>query len=89
MSELYEIRATYDTKTITVYQAYNDAIADAALAAQIFVSPFSFHRMTWIKPSCLWLMERSNWGQKPGQERILAVNISRAGWDEARGLCCR
>lgn len=53
MPELYEIRALYDRETITVYQAYNDAIADAALQAQTFVAPFSFERMTWIKPSFL------------------------------------
>ena len=81
--ELYQIRALYAQQTITVYQAYNDAIADAALSAGTFVAPFSFQRMTWIKPSFLWLMERSNWGRKPGQERILAVTITRAGWDEA------
>ena len=28
-------------------------------------------------------MERSNWGLKPGQETILAVRISRQGWEEA------
>nr|WP_309688974.1 DUF4291 domain-containing protein [Armatimonas sp.] len=83
MPELYEIRANYDRDTLTVYQAYNRTIADAALAAQTFVAPFSFHRMTWIKPSFLWLMERSNWGLKPGQERILAVRIQRTGWEEA------
>ncbi|MBB6052392.1 DUF4291 domain-containing protein [Armatimonas rosea] len=86
MPELYAIRATYDKETITVYQAYNDTIADAALAAQTFVAPFSFQRMTWIKPSFLWLMERSNWGQKSGQERILAIRIKRAGWEEALAL---
>ena len=83
MPELFEIRATYDQQTITVYQAYNSAIADAAIEAQTFVAPFSFHRMTWIKPSFLWLMERSNWGQKSGQERILAIRIRRTGWEEA------
>jgi len=31
MPELYQVRALYDTETITVYQAYNNAIADAAL----------------------------------------------------------
>ena len=86
MPDLYEIRATYDRETITVYQAYSHAIADAAIEAQTFVAPFSFQRMTWIKPSFLWLMERSNWGQKPGQERILAVKIKRTGWDEALSL---
>jgi hypothetical protein len=80
---LYEIRADFDTETIVVYQAFSAAIADAALAAGGFVAPFSFGRMTWIKPSFLWLMERSNWAQKSGQERILAVRLRRAGWDEA------
>jgi hypothetical protein len=31
----------------------------------------------------LWLMHRSNWARKPGQERILAVRITRAGWEQA------
>jgi hypothetical protein len=81
-----EIRADFDTQSIVVYQAYASDIALPALRAQKFVTPFSFHRMTWIKPSFLWLMERSNWGQKAGQQNILAVRISRAGWDEALGL---
>jgi hypothetical protein len=83
MPPLRQIRADYDARTIVVYQAYPPAIADPALQAQRFVPPFSFRRMTWIKPSFLWLMHRSNWARKPGQERVLAVRISRAGWDEA------
>ncbi|MEV6769100.1 DUF4291 domain-containing protein [Nocardia sp. NPDC051030] len=79
----YEIRADYDRDTITVYQAYSEAIAAPAVAAQRFVPPFSVNRMTWIKPSFRWLMHRSNWARKPGQERILAVRITRAGWEEA------
>jgi hypothetical protein len=78
-----QIRADFDAATIVVYQAYAPAVADAALAAGRFVAPFSFNRMTWIKPSLLWLMHRSNWARKPGQERILAVRITRAGWEEA------
>ena len=35
------------------------------------------------KPSFLWMMERSNWGRKPGQEYVLAVRVTRAGWEEA------
>lgn len=80
---LHEIRADHDATTLVVYQAYGDPIADAATAAGRFVAPFSLNRMTWIKPSFLWLMERSNWGRKPGQERILAVRITRAGWESA------
>lgn len=82
----YEIRADFDRETITVYQAYPPAIADAALSAQRFVPPFSFHRMTWIKPSFLWLMHRSNWGMKSGQERVLAIKITRVGWEKALSL---
>jgi hypothetical protein len=41
--------------------------------------------MTWIKPSFLWMMERCGWASKPGQERVLAIRISRAGWEEALG----
>lgn len=66
-----------------MYQAYSPGIADAALAAGRFVAPFSFTRMTWIKPSLLWLMHRSNWAAKAGQERILAVRITRVGWEKA------
>lgn len=67
---------------LTEHQAYSPAIADAALRAGRFVAPFSFHRMTWIKPSFMWLMHRSNWARKPGQERVLAVRITREGWED-------
>ncbi|BCY09888.1 DUF4291 domain-containing protein [Actinoplanes sp. L3-i22] len=78
-----QIRADFDATSIVVYQAYPAAVADAALAAGRFVPPFSFTRMTWIKPSLRWLMHRSNGARKPGQERILAVRITRAGWERA------
>lgn len=76
----HEIRAAYTDTTITVYQAYSDEIGEKALQAQRFVPPFKFGRMTWIKPSFLWIMYRSGWGTKKGQERILAIDISRNGF---------
>lgn len=82
---LREIRADHDRDTIVVYQAYSPAIAAPAALAQKFVAPFSFNRMTWIKPSFLWMMERCGWGQKPGQEVVLAVRMTRAGFEEALG----
>lgn len=66
-----------------VYQAFNDAIADAALEAQRFVRPFSVNRMTWVKPSFLWMMERCGWATKPNQERVLAVHLLRQHFDAA------
>jgi hypothetical protein len=32
------------------------------------------------------MMERSGWGRKPGQERVLAVRNTRAAWERALGL---
>jgi len=81
--EQYEIRADYDETTLVVYQAYRPEIALPAVRHHRFVPPFSLNRMTWIKPSFLWMMERSNWAQKPGQEHVLAIRITRAGWEEA------
>ena len=81
-----EIRAAYDKKTLTVYQAYNKHIAIPAIQHNKFEKPFSFNRMTWIKPSYLWLMERSNWGNKSNQEHILGIKIKREYWEKALSL---
>ncbi len=86
MHKKYQIRADYDADSIVIYQAYQTAIAAPAIEQQKFVLPFSLERMTWIKPSFLWLMHRSNWGQKNGQENILAVRIKRSGWNKALAL---
>ena len=79
----HEIRADFDRDTIVVYQAYPENIAAPAVRNGRFVEPFSFNRMTWIKPSFLWLMHRSNWAQKSGQEHVLAIRMSRRGWEQA------
>jgi len=86
----HQIRATYDEHTIRVYQAYSDEIADAALTRGTFASPpFKMDRMTWIKPSFLWMMYRAGWGYKDaGQCRILAIDISREGFQWALDHSC-
>ncbi|MBC8754161.1 DUF4291 domain-containing protein [Kordia sp. YSTF-M3] len=77
-----QIRAHFDAKTITVYQAYSKAIALPAIQNNRFEPPFSFNRMTWIKPSFLWLMERSNYGTKSNQEYILGIKLKREAWEK-------
>jgi len=86
MTPYRQVRADFDCDTIVVYQAYSPSIAHRAVARGKFVAPFSFDRKTWIKPSFLWMMERSNWGRKSNQEAILAVRITRKGWEEALTL---
>jgi hypothetical protein len=83
MTAQHEIRADFDKDTIVVYQAYNQDIALPAIKNNKFSDPFSFDRMTWIKPSFLWMMERSNWGQKTNQEYTLAIRIKRSAWESA------
>ncbi|MFT3711678.1 MAG: DUF4291 domain-containing protein [Archangium sp.] len=79
----HEIRARYDEQHLVVYQAFGHAIADAAVSAQKFVAPFSYERMTWVKPSFLWMMERCGYATKPMQERVLAVHVLRSAFDSA------
>ncbi|MEN9442754.1 MAG: hypothetical protein RLZ33_2831 [Bacteroidota bacterium] len=83
-----QIRAVFDEHTITVYQAYRKDIAKSAVLNQKFVPPFKMERMTWIKPSFLWMMYRAGWATKEGQEHILAIKIKREGFEWALKNCC-
>jgi hypothetical protein len=85
-----QIRAVFDSTTIRVYQAYSEPIASSALKHGTFVSPpFKVGRMTWIKPSFLWMMYRAGWGYKDaGQKRILAIDILRDGFEWALTHSC-
>lgn len=77
------IKAAYSDLSIRVYQAYRPEIALAALEAGRFVPPFSMGRMTWIKPSFNWMMYRSGFATKPGQEVVLGIDLSREGFEWA------
>lgn len=76
-----EIRAVYDESTIRVYQAFNDDIAKEAIKNGTFGKSFKMNRMTWIKPSFLWMMYRCGWGTKDDQTNILAIDIKREAFD--------
>lgn len=82
MKLLNNIYAKYNNNSIDVYQAYSNIIADEAIKLKTFGCSFKFNRMTWIKPSFLWMMYRSGWATKTGQERILDIEIKRQGFDE-------
>jgi RNA:NAD 2'-phosphotransferase (TPT1/KptA family) len=74
--------AHYDDDSIIVYQAHRNSIADYSVEHQKFGGEFSYTRMSWIKPNFLWMMFRSGWAAKDGQERILAVRLRRSFFDE-------
>ena len=81
MEYIKEIYAQYNKHCIRIYQAYNQSIAEEAIKLQTFGNYFDVNRMTWIKPSFLWMMYRSNWGTKKNQEYILALDIYREVFD--------
>jgi hypothetical protein len=67
---------------IVVYQAYKESIAIYAVKNQKLSGPdYSLNRMSWIKPNFLWMMYRSGWASKEGQERVLAFWITKTFFD--------
>lgn len=79
----HRIRALHTDSTVTVYQAYTPAIGVPAARDGRFPAAWKRDRMTWIKPSFLWMMYRCGWGAKEGQETVLAVEITREGFEWA------
>ena len=73
--------AQFDEKSIVVYQAYRPSIGHFAARHHYFGGEFSFTRMSWIKTNFLWMMSRSSWGMKEGQEVILAVWLQCAAFE--------
>jgi hypothetical protein len=84
----HRIRALYTASTVTVYQAYRPQIGLPAARDGRFPAAWKRDRMTWIKPSFLWMMYRSGWGTKEGQETVLAVEIAREGFAWALEHAC-
>ncbi|MGW7328931.1 DUF4291 domain-containing protein [Streptomyces sp. NPDC054840] len=82
------IRAAHTGTTLTVYQAYSPALGVPAARDGRFPPAWKRERMTWIKPSFLWMMYRCGWGTKAGQETVLAVEITREGFDRALREAC-
>jgi len=80
------IMANFDDKHVVVYQAYRPEIGNYAATNQYFGGAFRYTRMSWIKPNFLWMMYRSGWAEKEGQEVILSITLKRAFFDEILSL---
>ena len=84
----FRVRAQHTESSVTVYQAYRPEIGRPAAVSGRFPPSWSRDRMTWIKPSFLWMMYRCGWAAKEGQETVLAVEISREGFEWALRHAC-
>ncbi|MFE9634241.1 DUF4291 domain-containing protein [Streptomyces sp. NPDC006463] len=82
------IRAAHTDTTITVYQAYSPSLGVPAARDGRFPPAWKRERMTWIKPSFLWMMYRCGWATKADQETVLAIDITREGFDRALREAC-
>lgn len=72
-----------DDESVIVYQAYKPSIGRYAIEHGRFGGPdFSLSRMSWIKPNFLWMMYRSGWGTKPGQDITLGLRLRRRFFDQ-------
>lgn len=75
------VMAQFDEQSVVVYQAYRPSIGHFAAEHGYFGGDFKLSRMSWIKPNFLWMMYRSGWAQKEGQEVVLAVRILRSAFN--------
>lgn len=75
------VLAQHDDHLVVVYQAFRPSIGHYAAQHGHFGGEYSFSRMSWIKPNFLWMMYRSGWGTKPGQEVTLALHLRRDGFE--------
>ena len=76
------IMAQYTDEYVVVYQAYRPKLGLYAAKHQYFGGDYSYTRMSWIKPNFLWMMYRSGWGTKEGQEVVLAIYLKRDYFDK-------
>ena len=82
----FTFRAAYTESTIIVYYHCDTQIANAAVQAQTLNIPtFKPGRHTWIKPSFRSALRlyRSDWAREQNLEHVIALHITREGWEEA------
>jgi hypothetical protein len=80
-----QVLAAFDEQGVFVYQAFRPTTVEAALAKGTFGAGFSLDRMTWIKPSFGWMLYRSGYATKHGQERILKIKLLHDGFRAVLG----
>ncbi|MEU0536537.1 DUF4291 family protein [Amycolatopsis tolypomycina] len=74
-----QIRAVQTETTVRVYLACSPAAADAALEKQAF----ELGETLQLTPSFRLAAHDSDNGRKPGHERVLAVDLTREGFERA------
>jgi Domain of unknown function (DUF4291) len=72
--------ATFDAERVIVWQAHSEAVAAYAVSHGRFGGPdWRAGRQTRFRFSLPSVLARTEWGTRPGRERILAVWVTRSG----------
>ncbi|HET6709093.1 DUF4291 family protein [Amycolatopsis sp.] len=74
-----QVRAMQTETTVRVYLACPPKVAEAALEKQAFEPGGT----TWLTPSFRLAAYLSGNGREPGRERVLALDLTRAGFERA------
>ncbi|WP_299453973.1 DUF4291 family protein [uncultured Microscilla sp.] len=75
-----QIYAAYDDEGLFVYQAFKPKVVATAAAKGTFGTGFNTNRLTWIKPSFAWVLQRTKYATKHRMNSIARIKLSHEGW---------
>ncbi|KAJ5077337.1 hypothetical protein M0811_05859 [Anaeramoeba ignava] len=78
-----KILATYDKETIIVYQIVSEEVGKI-LSKQntLHLKDDTFSKMIWLQTEFLGVMQQTNWGRNKKKEKILAIRMTRKGFEK-------
>ena len=77
-----QVYAAYDDEGLFVYQAFKPKIVTTAAAKGTFGTGFNTNRLTWIKPSFAWVLQRTKYATKHRMNAIARIKLAHEGWLE-------
>ncbi|HAS41638.1 MAG TPA: DUF4291 domain-containing protein [Microscillaceae bacterium] len=75
-----QVYAAYDDEGLYIYQAFKPKTVANAVAKGTFGAGFNTNRLTWIKPSFAWVLQRTQYATKHRMNAIARIKLSHEGW---------
>jgi len=75
-----KVFAHFDDDGVFVYQAFRRATVTHAVLKGTFGKGFGLNRITWIKPSFAWMLQRSKYATKSRMDGIAKIKLSHEAW---------
>ena len=80
--KMKKVFAAFDEEGVYVYQAFKPKIVQVAVELGTFGKGFGLDRISWIKPSLAWTLQRSKYATKHRMEAIAQIKIKHESWLE-------